>query len=255
MLPAEIRRRLSKLIVAKDEPNHEVPLVVPSSVSRLEDVVTGGVLRHSDGEIFVSEPDSDIVQTTTELAGRIATSLTGLGLPTDKTFFLDLETCGLANCPLFLVGILTLDDRSIRINQYFARDYSEEKSLLGYLPSVASKYDVLVTFNGRAFDIPYLHDRMALHRIPYRFEHEHFDLLLGSRRLWRGVLPDCRLETLGKVICGRQRFGDVSGEVIPELYHSYVRTGNAQLMGAVFRHNAYDLLTMAELITHIASKG
>jgi uncharacterized protein YprB with RNaseH-like and TPR domain len=174
-----------------------------------------------------------------------------LGCEPEDALFLDVETCGLANCPLFLVGTLSMQDGELRVAQFFARDYAEEPSLLIHLAEVMSGYRMLVTFNGRTFDLPYMRDRMVLHRIDHIFEQEHFDLLPHARRLWRGKLPDCRLQTLEEHLCGRRRYGDVPGHVIPELYHLFVRTGNAAPLEGVFHHNALDLITMAELLPRV----
>jgi len=171
-----------------------------------------------------------------------------LKIAPEEALFLDIETCGLANCPLFLVGTMSLREGGLLIEQFFARDYAEEPVLLEHLIEVISPYRMLVTFNGKSFDIPYMRDRMTFHRMRHEFAQEHLDLLLEARRLWRGEFPDCRLQTLEERVCGRRRFGDTPGYLIPQLYHDYVRTGNAAPLEGVFHHNALDIITMAELL-------
>lgn len=170
-----------------------------------------------------------------------------------EAVFLDIETCGLANCPLFLIGIMSIRENRSMVEQFFARDYSEEAALLAHLGDVLSGYRMLITFNGKTFDVPYMRDRMVLHQIEHEFDQEHFDLLPPARRLWRGKLPDCRLQTLEEHICGRRRHGDTPGHLIPQLYHDFVRTGNAAPLEGVFHHNALDLVTMAELLPRVMS--
>jgi len=298
MLPPEIRRKLARLNVSRQppaassqqsdasgadssqftvdsSPSGDASHIATSGVEhpgarRLEDILPGRVHEHEGGRLYVVERRVETLYPAgKEKIAAAVQEVRQLGREPEEAVFLDVETCGLANCPLFLVGILSVRETEtgegeapaeparedprppgmhVRIEQYFARDYTEEASLLAYLAEVISAYRMLITFNGRTFDIPYMRDRMTFHRLEYEFEHEHFDLLFEARRLWRDKLPDCRLQTLEEHIVGRRRFGDTPGHLIPQLYHDFVRTGNAALIEGVFHHNALDLITMAELL-------
>jgi uncharacterized protein YprB with RNaseH-like and TPR domain len=72
-----------------------------------------------------------------------------------------------------------------------------------------------------------------------------------SRRRWRADVPNCRLQTLERALCGRQRVGDIPDWQIPGAYHRFVATGDARQMGDVLHHNPLDLLTMAQLVVAI----
>jgi hypothetical protein len=100
--------------------------------------------------------------------------------------------------------------------------------------------------------MPVLRDRLGLHGVASPDEPPHLDLLHHARRRWRGVLPDCRLQTLEWKICGRRRSGDIPGEEIPAAYHHFVRTGDASDMLTVFHHNALDLITLADVALALA---
>ena len=261
MLPPDLRRKLSKLNTADAaapelavSPCHPVP-ASPGMPSRLEDLIPGRVHARDSGSLYIVErrieeihpSGSDGIISAVEMLRR-------LKIAPEEALFLDIETCGLANCPLFLVGTMSLREGGLLIEQFFARDYAEEPVLLEHLIEVISPYRMLVTFNGKSFDIPYMRDRMTFHRMRHRFEHEHLDLLLEARRLWRGEFPDCRLQTLEEHVCGRRRCGDTPGHLIPQLYHDYVRTGNAAPLEGIFHHNALDIITMAELLPAILTK-
>ncbi|MFW6133469.1 MAG: ribonuclease H-like domain-containing protein [Planctomycetota bacterium] len=69
------------------------------------------------------------------------------------------------------------------------------------------------------------------------------------RRRWRRDVPNCRLQTLEAVLCGRHRRGDIPDAAIPEAYHDFVATGDARRMGDILHHNLLDLLTMAQLVS------
>jgi uncharacterized protein YprB with RNaseH-like and TPR domain len=111
---------------------------------------------------------------------------------------------------------------------------------------------VLVTFNGKSFDMNMLRQRSAFHGVemPGRLAH-HLDLLHESRKRWRSSVPNCRLQTLEQYLCGRRRVGDIPGAMIGEAYHSFVRSGDARPIGAIVHHNLLDLLTMGELVCHL----
>lgn len=165
-----------------------------------------------------------------------------------QVLYLDIETCGLRGAPLFLVGILSGKGDGILIEQRFARDYSEEGSVLEGLNQRISQAHFLVTFNGKSFDMPFIADRSYVCGLRPPKRPSHVDLLHESRRIFRRRFGNCRLQTLETHLCGRTRFGDIPGSLIPQAYHDFVRTGNARPIRSILRHNALDLITMAELL-------
>jgi uncharacterized protein YprB with RNaseH-like and TPR domain len=164
-----------------------------------------------------------------------------------RVLYLDIETCGLLAAPVFLVGLCMVGDRNLVLRQLFARDYAEERALLTELRRLALEHDFLVTFNGKAFDVPFLRDRAIHHRLDPPIDLPHLDLLWMARRRWKELLPDCRLKTIEWHVLRRRRAGDVGGAEIPGLYHDYVKRGEAHRLLPVFHHNLLDVVAMAEL--------
>ncbi|MFQ6133992.1 MAG: ribonuclease H-like domain-containing protein [Armatimonadota bacterium] len=174
------------------------------------------------------------------------------GADAEAVAFLDTETAGLQSVPLFLCGIMRCRHGELWIEQMLARDYTEEPALLQYIHDSLSQAQVLVTYNGRTFDVPFIHDRMAYHLIEARIETAHLDLLPHARRRFRGVLPDCKLQTLETQLCRRPRSAaDIPGEQIPEAYHDFVADGDARRLEPIFEHNALDLVTLAEVLVRL----
>ena len=175
----------------------------------------------------------------------------------ERLLFLDIETCGLTSTPLFLIGTMYLGaDGRFRLRQFFARDYAEEVHVLRHLAEFVGDFDILVTFNGKSFDWPYIIDRAVYHSVPMHADApDHLDLLHEARRRWKSVLPNCQLQTLEYHVCKRRRVGDLPGSLIPDAYHRYVKTGNARQMLDVIHHNALDLITMAELMLFMLQGG
>src|SRR5262249_49165912 len=132
-----------------------------------------------------------------------------------------------------------------------ARHYGEEASLLDQVGASLSGVEALVTFNGKSFDVPLLRDRAIRHRVEVRFPELHVDLLHHCRAAWRGQVPACRLTTLEAYVCRRRRVGDVNGDEVPGLYHSYVRDGLAHRLIPIFHHNLLDVITMDELLRRL----
>ena len=82
--------------------------------------------------------------------------------------FFDIETTGLsggAGTLAFLVGCGWFDDADSRVRQFFLagpageRAHARRRSL-----TILSEASLLVTFNGRTFDVPFMETRWAFHR-------------------------------------------------------------------------------------------
>lgn len=170
----------------------------------------------------------------------------------EDVVYVDIEATGLtAGTPLFLIGSLVYEDGHLRVQQSLARDYTEEAALLTHFSESFNRANVVVSFNGKSYDLPYIRDRCLFMGVPFRLQQAHVDLLHVGRRLWRKRLPNCKLQTLEQYICKRTRRGDIPGAEIPDAYHSFVKTGNAVQMRDILHHNALDLLTTAEILMFV----
>lgn len=171
--------------------------------------------------------------------------------PDDDFIILDIETLGIFLRPIILLGVARLEGKGLTIHQYLVRDIEEEPAALAGLLSHLDGARAFITFNGRAFDIPYIRDRLAYYRMPGDLERNHFDVLHFSRRAWRGRFPDCRLTTLERNLLGVERAGDVPSSLVPEFYETYMRTGNAGPLIPIVEHNRMDLVTLANLFARL----
>ncbi len=171
--------------------------------------------------------------------------------------FLDTETTGLAGGTgtfAFLVGIGRYDGDTFRLTQFFLRDPIEEPAMLAALTALLQPLDALVTFNGKAFDVPLLNARYITNRSDTPFARvPHLDLLPLARRLWRERLESRALKSLETHILGAERTDeDIPGFLIPQMYFDYLRTGDARPLKRVLYHNAMDVVAMAALLSHVA---
>ena len=167
---------------------------------------------------------------------------------------LDIETLGLYAKPVILIGVAEIMDDKLVINQYFARNLEEEPALLAaFLPNLKDK-SAFVTFNGRKFDVPYIEERLAYHKMRGNLNKPNFDVFLFSRRLWRERLPNCRLTTLERHVFGIERRDDVPSALVPEFYEVYLKTKNVGPLIPIIEHNKLDLITTARLFSKLCEE-
>ena len=182
--------------------------------------------------------------------------LQGEGIPpASSVVYLDTETTGLAGgtgtCA-FLIGIGAAEGSGFRVRQFFLRDFTEEKAALTALAEALAPYELLVTYNGKTFDVPLLETRYTLARMKSPFSRMvHLDLLHPARRLWKLRLESCQLKNLERELLGIARNGDVPGSEIPQIYFDYLRTRSAKGLQPVFFHNALDIVTLAGLTVEV----
>ncbi len=170
--------------------------------------------------------------------------------------FLDIETLGLSSRPIILIGLARVEGKEIAIRQYLLRSLDEEKAALTVaLPDLEAEGAALVTFNGRAFDLPFIRERLACYDIPADLGAPHFDALLFARRRWKGSVSACRLSALETEVLGIEREDDLPGAMVPEFYNLYRRTGNPGPLVPVVEHNRQDLVSLIRLFALLRGDG
>jgi len=168
--------------------------------------------------------------------------------------FIDIETTGLSGGTgtyAFLVGVGTFEAFSFRLRQFFLAEPSGERAMLSAIAESVERKAILVSFNGRSFDVPQLATRFALHRLECFEALEHVDLLLAARRLYGRSLDSCRLGAIERSVLGLDRDSDIPSWLIPSLYFSYMHRGQAQALHPVFLHNALDILSLVTFMAHL----
>ena len=172
-----------------------------------------------------------------------------------RILYLDTETTGLggSGTVAFLVGLGYLTDNGFEVHQFLMRDYPEEPYLLKHVAAGLGRFDVLCTFNGTTFDVPLLESRFLMNRMDRScLDLPHLDLLHMCRRLWKLRLGRCNLGRLEEVILGRPREEDIPGSEVPQRYFTYLKTGQAELLSDVLKHNAQDIASLCVLLNHMA---
>lgn len=175
-------------------------------------------------------------------------------LTLESALFLDLETTGLAGgtgtLP-FLVGMGYFRDGKFKVAQYFLSEMADEdamiRELAGFIRDMGFKS--VVTYNGKAFDLPLLETRFALHRERFPLAGlPHLDFLFAARQLWKHKYESCRLFHLAKEIVRAERDEDIPGAEIPMRYFQYIRTGDESLIEPILYHNQEDILSLLGVV-------
>ena len=179
----------------------------------------------------------------------------GLTLPTGlkpaDVLFLDTETTGLsggAGTLAFQVGLGYLSGGEYVVEQLMIRDYPEEAAMLAEVARLADRFPLLVTFNGRTFDVPLLQNRCLLNRIrPAPFTAQHADMLHAARRVWKLRLGRCTLQRLEQAVLGVSREDDLPGELVPQTFFRFLQNGDFGPIERVLEHNRQDVVSLAQL--------
>jgi hypothetical protein len=111
---------------------------------------------------------------------------------------------------------------------------------------------MLVTFNGKSFDMPLLRTRFVMACLAPPAEPPHLDLLHVARRVHKGrtrrSAGACRLVVLEREILGFERFDDIASGDVSACYWHFLRSGDARALLGVVEHNAWDVVAMAALV-------
>lgn len=175
----------------------------------------------------------------------------------DQWLFLDTETTGLSGGSgtyAFLIGVAWWESGGLEVEQFFMREYSEERALLLALRERIAEHPVLVTFNGKSFDWPLLETRYRMSRkVSLPTPRAHLDFLHPARNLWRLRLGSVRLSELERYVLGWDRGADLLSGLIPQIYFDYLRGGPPERLVPVLNHNQMDLRGLAALSSRILS--
>ena len=159
---------------------------------------------------------------------------------------LDIETTGISpETSHFVLGSLLSFDEGGKalLRQYFAEGLSEEKALLVEYMEDAARFDVVLTYNGKGFDMPYLFSRMKklgldIDAAPYNLD---LYLVLNGYSPLRKFLPNLRQKTVEDFMgFWHLRKDKISGSQMPALYPKY--------RDLMLLHNSDDVLQLGRLL-------
>ena len=155
-----------------------------------------------------------------------------------KVAILDIETTSLQGDAGILIGA-GLQSESGRSEYLEAARTSEERSLLLKLVKRLESFDVIVTWNGRSFDLPFLTTRLMKHELDPRsiLRKSHIDLadvVKGRLRLTFTYLDH---------VCDFFQIDRKKGAMGMDVPHLYIRAleGDRKALWAIREHCLDDL--------------
>lgn len=240
---------------------------LPGRYRKLADSVRGEIRTNNNGAYCLvrnvypfnyihgkSLLEDAVIDSTLPLAAFTAQDQRG-ELPVASMLFLDTETTGLGGVGTvaFLVGCGSLTADGFEVRQYLLPDYTDEAAMLEDVLEEFGNETSLVSYNGAAFDLPVLRDRMIVNRVSKDIDRQHhIDLLHGARRLFRRRLQDCRLTNIESQLFGFGRTDDIPGYLIPSAYFEWLSTEDTSMMPGILEHNRLDIVSLYFLLGHVA---
>ena len=149
-----------------------------------------------------------------------------------STLYLDIETTGLENWENHITSIATYDGTSVSC-------YVHGQNLEDFTRDI-QKYKMLVTYNGKSFDIPFIE-----HYFGITLSHAHLDLryILASLG-YRGGLKGCERQ----LEIDRGDLVDVDGYFAVLLWDDYRRNKNQKALETLLAYNIQDTVNLETLM-------
>ncbi|MFB6290985.1 MAG: ribonuclease H-like domain-containing protein [Candidatus Bipolaricaulia bacterium] len=177
------------------------------------------------------------------------------GLFEKKQFaIVDIETLGLSNQPVFLLGLAHPVDSGIVVHQFLAEDLDQELATLINFSEHLDERELILTYNGKNFDIPYIERRLAYYGQRKKFSHPHLDLYLFTRKVLGHRTRNCKLGTIERSILGVERDLDVPSSMVPDFYSAYREKKNPGPLMPILAHNRQDLLSLTDLYRELVEE-
>jgi uncharacterized protein YprB with RNaseH-like and TPR domain len=150
----------------------------------------------------------------------------------DSTVYLDIETTGLKMWGFEITTISLYDGKSI----YY---YIKGQNLDSFLDRI-KKYKVIVTYNGKSFDVPFIESHFGI-----TLNHAHIDLRYILYSLgYAGGLKRCEIQ-LGM---DRGDLSDIDGYFAVLLWYEYQINGNKRALDTLLAYNIQDVLNLENLM-------
>jgi len=150
----------------------------------------------------------------------------------DSVAYLDIETTGLGGPDDYITAITLYDGRSLL-------HYVQGENLFDFRDDI-DKYPLIVTYNGKCFDVPFIRNYFGL---PMSQAHIDLRYVLASLG-YRGGLKGCERQ-LG---LDRQDLEDVDGYFAVLLWWDYHNNGNERALETLLAYNTLDVVNLETLM-------
>ncbi|BAH06491.1 ribonuclease H-like domain-containing protein [Clostridium kluyveri] len=164
--------------------------------------------------------------------------------------YFDIETTGFDrecdNIILISLGRF-IDKNKLSIKQYFADTLQDESEVLYNFGMDILKYDKWCSYNGIAFDEPFVKERMHRNNIYFEFPKYHVDLYRLIRPYYKQLgMERCNLKTVEKYL-GINRKDKIDGGISVDLYREFLKSNTKDIKYTIMLHNYEDVLNLPKI--------
>jgi uncharacterized protein YprB with RNaseH-like and TPR domain len=179
----------------------------------------------------------------------------------EKVIFIDIETTGFSKefCRIYLISLCTLRDGIIHAVQFLSDSEDDEKDILTSAFNFISDFENMITYNGRAFDLPFLKRRSEVQNISCPIDNKKdtdlYRIAKNLHFLYDGV--GLKLKSIEKFLGIKRTDEKNGGELIKE-YQKYIaliendRANNSaeidRLENELLLHNYEDVINLVPLM-------
>src|SRR5665647_262816 len=143
----------------------------------------------------------------------------------DTIVYLDIEATGfdLEYDKIVLISLgYYINKDEFKIVQYFAESKGEEESILKELKKAMARFKTWCSYNGTAFDEPFIIRKMYRYDLGFRMPREHVDLYKIIRPFHKKMgIKSCSLKSVEQ-FTGIKRKDEINGAMWVELYNEYL---------------------------------
>jgi uncharacterized protein len=168
----------------------------------------------------------------------------------------DIETTGLSpgNSHIVLSGFLIPEGGDLVLTQYFAESLADEEEVLRATLEVLDSLDVVVTYNGKSFDIPFVDARAkrilgpTAGLLPYPYNLDLYTVVRKYSPL-RQYLPNLKQKTLEDFLgLWENRMDEISGAESASMYMDYLISREPETEEKILLHNRDDVIQLHRLL-------
>ncbi len=171
--------------------------------------------------------------------------------PKGDVLLFDIETTGLKKetTQLYLIGCSYYENDCWMIRQYLAESALDEEEVIESFLELASKYKVLVHFNGDGFDIPYMKYKVDYYGFNFDFSSMiSFDIYKQAKGLKKFLNMTKMGQKAIEVFLGIERDDQLNGGLLIPYYYEYERTRKQELEELLLLHNFDDIQGMFKIL-------
>lgn len=171
----------------------------------------------------------------------------------DNICFLDIETTGFSReyNNIYLIGLLyfNAEDNNWCLIQFFADHIDEEKKLLEDFNNFINRFDLIITYNGERFDLPFINHRLKKFNIESKlYDINNFDIY-KKIKINNSYLnfKNLKLKTIEENL-NIYRTDEYSGKDCINFYYQYIKTEDMTLKNKILKHNYDDLYYLIDIL-------